>query len=48
MNIKVKQIASDLWEAYDLDKPEQDQCIGSAPTEIELDDIISDYESRKV
>jgi hypothetical protein len=46
MNIEVKRIASDLWEAYDLDKPEADQVVGSASTEIELDDIIAAYERR--
>jgi hypothetical protein len=46
MNIETKQVASDLWVAYDLDKPEADQEIGSAPTEEELDDIVGDYEAK--
>jgi hypothetical protein len=46
MNIEVKQIASDLWEAYDLDEPEAKQTIGSAPSEEELESIISEYEAK--
>jgi hypothetical protein len=46
MNIEIKAIASDLWEAYDLDLPEDRQVIGCAPTEEELDDIVAEYERK--
>jgi len=46
MNIQIKAIASDLWEVYDLDKSGDEQIVGSAPTEIEAEDLASQYESQ--
>jgi hypothetical protein len=46
MNIQIKAIASDLWEVYDLDKPGDDQIVGSAPTEVEAEDLANQYESE--
>jgi len=47
MKIKIKAVASDLWDVYDLDKPEAEQLIGSAPTEVEAQDIASQYEREE-